>query len=327
MRKYSSVVSYDARVSRDLLLLMRAPLAASAVANLGVGIALAFPSGRGWALADLWPVLLLVCATSVLYWGGMVLNDYFDRERDRELYPERPLPSGRVEVSLARALGFGFLAAGVGLAAGAGLLAGGGWQGAAGGAAVAACVLAYDGWLKRYRLLGSIAMGSCRVSNALMGGLAFGLLTPAATLPLVYAGLLGLYVSALTWLSTYEDEDAPALALYLGHAALVAAPLGVVALIVLQPGWNLAGLVGVALLAAVCVRQLVLAAREGTQARGGAATRALLKAIWLLDLGVLLATERWILCGVLAALWLVGSYGAKRLFRPPQPAANMGDDG
>ena len=38
-------------------------------------------------------VLLLVGASSCLYLAGMVLNDYFDRDKDAQERPARPIPS------------------------------------------------------------------------------------------------------------------------------------------------------------------------------------------------------------------------------------------
>src|SRR5262245_41794258 len=54
---------------------------------------------------------LLLLASACLYWGGMVWNDYFDREQDYRERPERPIPSGRVSLREAYWLGVGLLAA------------------------------------------------------------------------------------------------------------------------------------------------------------------------------------------------------------------------
>ena len=35
-------------------------------------------------------------ASTLLYWSGMVWNDYFDLEQDRKERPGRPLASGRI---------------------------------------------------------------------------------------------------------------------------------------------------------------------------------------------------------------------------------------
>jgi 4-hydroxybenzoate polyprenyltransferase len=105
----------------------------------------------------------LLAATSGLYAGGVVLNDFFDRATDAQERPERPIPSGRVSPAAAACLGAGCLGLGV-LAAfrvnpTAGMLA----------AAIAVSVLAYDAWGKHYALLGPANMGLCRGLNLMLG--------------------------------------------------------------------------------------------------------------------------------------------------------------
>ena len=64
---------------------------------------------------------LLALAFSLLYTGGMYLNDAFDRESDARERPERPIPSGRIGARPVFAIGFALLAAGVlGVAAASG---------------------------------------------------------------------------------------------------------------------------------------------------------------------------------------------------------------
>ncbi|MDG2308261.1 MAG: UbiA family prenyltransferase [Candidatus Binatia bacterium] len=60
-------------------------------------------------------VLFLMAVLSCSYCGGMVLNDYFDREHDARDQPFRPIPSGRIRKGQARRLGTGLLAMGLGL--------------------------------------------------------------------------------------------------------------------------------------------------------------------------------------------------------------------
>ena len=77
-------------------------LAASVLAGGGLG-------------AVLLPMLVIV---SLLYTGGMYLNDAFDREFDAARYPSRPIPSGAVSPITVFALGGAQLVAAVALAAG-----------------------------------------------------------------------------------------------------------------------------------------------------------------------------------------------------------------
>ena len=58
-------------------------------------------------------MILLAAAFSLLYTGGMYLNDAFDREVDARERPERPIPSGRVRAGSVFAIGFGLLGMGI----------------------------------------------------------------------------------------------------------------------------------------------------------------------------------------------------------------------
>lgn len=70
--------------------------------------------------------LFLVCAAamSLLYVGGMFLNDAFDAPWDARHRPERPIPAGHVSPRTVVQAGFGMLAAGVALTACTGAAAG-----------------------------------------------------------------------------------------------------------------------------------------------------------------------------------------------------------
>jgi len=55
---------------------------------------------------------LLALAMSLIYTGGMILNDYLDRGVDAVERPGRPIPSGRISAGVALWLAVGFLALG-----------------------------------------------------------------------------------------------------------------------------------------------------------------------------------------------------------------------
>ena len=55
----------------------------------------------------------LALGGSLLYVGGMFLNDAFDRGVDARMRPERPIPSGRATAAQVFGIGFGLVAAGV----------------------------------------------------------------------------------------------------------------------------------------------------------------------------------------------------------------------
>jgi 4-hydroxybenzoate polyprenyltransferase len=124
--------------------LVRLPNVFTAVADIGLGI---LAAGRA---ASPTSAVLLVVASTALYSGGMVWNDYFDVEQDRRERPFRPLPSGAVSRFAAARLGVLLLAGGW-LSA---VLAGWRHDGfdivpAVVAGLLVVSILWYDGWLKR----------------------------------------------------------------------------------------------------------------------------------------------------------------------------------
>lgn len=143
--------------------LLRIPNVFTAIADIG----LCLFAARGtipWSAA-----ILLIAASSLLYCGGMVWNDFFDIEQDRRERPFRPLPSGAITLRAAGILGVALLLIGWLLAALAG------WRAdefAPAPAVIAALlvvmIVAYDRWLKRTSA-GPLGMGACRFLNVLLG--------------------------------------------------------------------------------------------------------------------------------------------------------------
>lgn len=76
----------------DLAELVRLPAALTVPGDAWSGAAHLPAGSRGWAM----PV-----SSVLLYWSGMALNDWSDREVDAVERPERPIPSGRVGASTA----------------------------------------------------------------------------------------------------------------------------------------------------------------------------------------------------------------------------------
>jgi hypothetical protein len=142
---------------------------------------------------------------------------------------------------------------------------------------------------------------------------------PADSELLVYAALIGLYIFSLTLLSTFEDEDAPSGALVGAFLGCLATPLLIVALSLWPTAgtWGVAGIPVALLLFGIVFAQLLAAMINGTARRGGAMTRALLKSIWWIDLGTLLAVGAYWGLGPWATLFVVGKLSAMALFRPP----------
>ena len=164
-------------VIRGYLELARPANVATALADILAGYAIAGlpdPRALGW----------LLLSTACLYAGGVVLNDVFDRDIDRQERPERPIPSGRVSATSAAMLGAALLGTGILSAIQANSTSG------TVATVTAACVLLYDAWGKRQGLLGPLNMGMCRGFNLLLGISAspatVGTAWPLTLLPVVY---------------------------------------------------------------------------------------------------------------------------------------------
>lgn len=159
--------------------------------------------------ADRLPLALAGLCASLLYTGGMFLNDYFDRHGDTQNQPERPIPAGAIGAGRVAVLGFGQLALGLG-----GLWALVGWQTgtvlhpASGYAlALAGLIVVYDVFHKK-NPASPFLMAGCRALLYLTGGALVGGEDPAARL---YAGAAGLfsYVVLLSALAKRENAGYP----------------------------------------------------------------------------------------------------------------------
>jgi 4-hydroxybenzoate polyprenyltransferase len=174
-------------------------------------------------------LVALVGASVLLYAGGVVLNDVFDRHLDARERPERPLPSGRMGLFAARALGWTLLVLGAGAACGAARLTGQ-WRPAIVGAGLAVSILLYDGLLKR-TLLGPVNMGACRTLNVLLGMSALaGAWEP---FHLLIAAALGTYVAGVTWFARDEAWRSRRAMLGLGIAVMLSG----IGLLAWYPAW------------------------------------------------------------------------------------------
>jgi hypothetical protein len=174
---------------RDLAELVRAPAALSVPGDSLAGAAAAgWPAGRRTAL--------LPVASVSLYWAGMALNDWADRELDAVERPERPVPSGRVSPRTALGLATGLTATGVGLAAVAG-----GVPAAVVASALAGAVWAYDLSAKSGPVSTAV-MASTRGLDVLLGAAAGG--APALRRAVAPAALLAAHTAGVTALSRGE---------------------------------------------------------------------------------------------------------------------------
>lgn len=159
----------------------------------------------GQELARWWILLCLLAASTLLYWSGMVWNDYFDYDQDRLERPGRPLASGRVSMRAARLLGIGLMAGGLMLAFLAGLRFDDGltvrWRSLGIATALVVAIFLYDGVFKN-SWAAPILMGLCRFLNVLLG---LSILTGA--IPLwgwLLALIIGTYIGGVTWFARTE---------------------------------------------------------------------------------------------------------------------------
>ncbi|WP_328946303.1 UbiA family prenyltransferase [Streptomyces sp. NBC_00250] len=141
---------------RALLELVRAPAALTVPGDTLAG---ATAAGRplGAETAG------LAAASVCLYWAGMALNDWADREVDAEERPGRPLPSGRISPGTALGAAAALTGAGLALAAAAG-----GRRHLGIAVPLAATVWAYDLAVKETPF-GPAAMAAARGLDVLMG--------------------------------------------------------------------------------------------------------------------------------------------------------------
>lgn len=181
------------------LQLVRAPNLFTAMADVLMGFLVTHPRvGSNHALT----LALLLAASTALYASGTVLNDVFDFELDSRQRPNRPLPSGRIDRSVARLAGWKLLLAGM-ILGWLASLASPGYDLRPGVVVVllAGCVVLYDGLLKRTPLA-PLAMGGCRALNVLLGmSLAP---NPWNASHMLTAAALGLYIVGVTWFARTE---------------------------------------------------------------------------------------------------------------------------
>lgn len=177
-----------------LLQLVRIPTVFTAMADIFLGFLLTHSS-----LEPVETFGFLLAASVCIYWTGMILNDYFDRDIDSQERPGRPIPSGRIPAASALKLGVMLNVFGLGLAACAGTLS---LQIAI---ALTLCVWLYDGALKKTPLA-PVLMGSCRFFNVLLGASAS--VTGAMWwCPQMHVAIgLGVYVCGLTWFARQEAK-------------------------------------------------------------------------------------------------------------------------
>jgi hypothetical protein len=207
--------------SSPLVRLVRLPAVLTVPGDVLLGAAWSEEGGAG----GLSSVAVLALGSSLLYLGGMALNDWADRARDARERPRRPIPAGEVAPAVA-------LGSAVALTTGA-LTAGGlarGGRGLRAAARLAGVVWAYD-LVAKDTPAGPWAMALARALDVSMGALpagrpGAGRRPRGARLP---AAVMGAHALLLTLVSAREvsgGEPALARRALVGFAATAAAAAG-----------------------------------------------------------------------------------------------------
>lgn len=157
----------------------------------------------GGALLDQ-RTLPLLLALSLFYVAGMYLNDAFDAEIDQKERPERPIPSGAIDLRTVFAASFVMFMVGLCLLAWIGFVATdgtGGWPSTA-GLVLIISIVAYD-WHHKQNSFSPYIMGVCRMMVYITAGLCF--LVPPSSWLLLAAVLLFSYLIGLTYIAKQEN--------------------------------------------------------------------------------------------------------------------------
>ena len=281
-----------------LLQLVRIPTVFTAMADIFLGFLLTHSS-----LEPVDTFVFLLAASVCIYWTGMILNDYFDRDIDSQERPGRPIPSGRIPAASAMKLGVMLNVVGLGLAACAGTLS---LQIAV---ALTACVWLYDGALKKTPLA-PVLMGSCRFFNVLLGASA----SPTGAMwwcPQMHVAIgLGIYVCGLTWFARQEAKTS-ARAQLISASFVINAGLATLFGFVLTAPDNTQGETSMFVLAVISVtiiRRLLRAISQPEPARVQTAIKTMLLSLVMLDATLVLFATGTPALAIAVALLMVPAF-------------------
>jgi 4-hydroxybenzoate polyprenyltransferase len=215
---------------------------------------------------------IVMLAMSLLYIGGMYLNDYFDRAIDARERPERPIPAGHISAPAVAAIGFGLLIVGTAVMMPLGSVP------AALSFVLAAVIVWYDMFHKQ-NALSPVVMGLCR---ALIYGAAAAAVTGTVSITIgIMAVSLLAYVAGLTYAARQESFGKVG---SLWPLLVLSVPM-----IIALPAF-LHGPVAIAiylLLAAASARAIYMLAKRATPGAVSRAVGLLIAAISLVDAALL----------------------------------------
>jgi hypothetical protein len=194
---------------KDLVELVRAPAALTVPGDVLAGAV---------AAGDLRPGRMagLSAASVCIYWAGMALNDWADRDLDAVERPERPIPSGRVSAGTAFGLAAGLTATGLALAGRAG-----GRSAFATSVVLAATAWSYDLKAKN-TVAGPVFMAAARALDVLVGA---GDQRRRAWAPALAVGTHILGVTAMSRGEVHGSTPLPARGALAATSAIAAATL------------------------------------------------------------------------------------------------------
>ncbi len=137
---------------------------------IGVAVGALLAAGAGMTDYAVW--IVLGCLVAVIFIaGGNALNDYVDRDIDREAHPERPIPSGSMSPDTAKSLGIGMLVLAAALSLAYGLTGeGGGWTSTAIVVLCTVLMFSYETFLKQRGLIGNIDIAFMTAMVFMLGG-------------------------------------------------------------------------------------------------------------------------------------------------------------
>jgi len=160
-------------------------------------------SEQSFALSPLtWLGALL--SLSMMYLGGMFLNDAFDLQWDRANDNPRPLVTGQIPVRQAWTLGLGLLTLGVALSSYTQLMSQNtGISAWCAGTALAVIILCYNGYHKRFTH-SAVLMGLCRMGVYVVAAI---LLAQLSWLFLLGAASLCAYIASITYIARGEHQN------------------------------------------------------------------------------------------------------------------------
>lgn len=211
-----------------ILQLVRLPNVFTAVADVLMGFLVVVGGFTALNGSEALVLVLLIATTSLMYSGGMVLNDVFDFEVDSRERPNRPLPSGQISLNFAQWFGFELLLVATALGWAISYFHGSITTGIV-ATMLAGAVLLYDIVLKD-TLLGPVGMGACRFLNVLLGMsvLAGG---EFAAVHYLIAGGIGVYIAGVTILARKEAERSNRAVLVFGTIVMLIG-MGMLAMLV-----------------------------------------------------------------------------------------------